>query len=604
MKKLFVYLKAYRRQAVLAPVFKLAEACFDLCVPLVVAAMIDRGIGGENQRLLLSYGALLVGLGLLGLVFSITAQWFAAQASVGFSADIRRDLYKKIMDMSATKLEEKGAATLLTRLTSDVNQVQAGMNLALRLLLRSPFIVFGAMVMAFFIDFKAALVFLVTIGLLLLFTFGVLLLAIPRYQRVQEFLDALTLHTRESLSGVRVIRGFVSEKKETEDFRRKNRGLTAAQNQAGELTALLNPGTFVLLNLGLVVLIYVGALRVEVGILSQGQVVALVNYMSQILVELIKLANLILSITKAIACGRRISQVLEEEEPAQPEGELKQLSEEPCDSMAQGKESSGIEKNSPALNVGDLASEIPFLEFRHVSFTYPSSQEESLSDISFSAKKGETLGIIGGTGSGKSTLVQLMEGRYPLTEGDIFLEGKSVFQMDASERKKRLAYVPQQAVLFSGSLRDNLLWGKEEATEEELTEALRRAQAQDFVQEKEGLDTPVFQGGRNFSGGQRQRLTIARALVRKGDILILDDSTSALDYATEAALREALGEDEENRLTILVSQRTSGVRQADQILVLEDGALVGKGTHETLLETCDVYKEIYHSQYGKGVQPS
>lgn len=577
MKKLLNYLSAYKKEAVLAPLFKMLEASFELLVPLVMAQIIDTGIKNQDLACILKMGAVLVLLGVIGLACSLTAQYFAARAAVGFGAGVRRDLFRHINRLSYSEIDAQGTATLITRMTSDVNQVQSGVNLTLRLFLRSPFIVFGAMIMAFTIDVKSALIFAAAIPLLSLVVFGIMLISMPLYKRVQRQLDWVMQITRENLTGARVIRAFNREQDEIASFKEEGGLLIRFQIFVGRISALLNPVTYVIVNLAIVVLIYTGAGQVDSGRIPQGEVVALVNYMSQILVELIKLANLIISITKALACAGRISSVFEMESSIADPGEEK---------GRQVKE----EENPPV-------SGTPRVSFQNVSFSYQGSKEESLSDISFDAVPGEIIGVIGGTGSGKSTLVNLIPRFYDATKGQVLVNGTDVRAQSLSKLRGQIGVVPQKAVLFKGTVRDNIRWGKEDASDREIEEALETAQALEVVKSREnGLDAMIFQGGKNLSGGQRQRLTIARALVRKPQILILDDSSSALDFATDARLRKALRERTGGAAVFLVSQRASALRHADQILVLDDGRLAGKGKHEELLETCPVYREICLSQ--------
>ena len=569
MKKLFSYLKDYRKESILGPLFKLLEAFFELIVPLVVAAIIDTGIGQGDRGYIVRMCLVLVALGLIGLLCSVTAQYFAAKASVGFTKKLRHALFAHIQGFSYQTLDTVGTSTIITRMTSDMNQVQTGLNLALRLLLRSPFVVFGAMLMAFTVDSRAALWFAAAIPVLSVVVFGIMLVSMPLYKRVQQLLDKVLGITRENLTGVRVIRAFGKEAQETEDFTRKNEEFTAAQKHVGRISALMNPVTYVIINLAILALIHTGALRVEAGVITQGAVVALYNYMSQILVELIKLANLIINITKAVACGNRIQSVLE-----MPSGETVD---------AQYK------KEASPYRV----------EFRHAGICYAGAGAESLTDVSFAVRPGQTVGVIGGTGSGKSTLVNLIPRFYDVSEGAVLIDGQDVRGMEVSALRARIGVTPQKAVLFQGTIRDNLRWGNENATDEELLRAVETAQASDVLSAKGGLDAQLEQGGRNLSGGQRQRLTIARALVRKPDILILDDSASALDFATDAALRKALKSLPEQPTVFIVSQRTSSIQQADQIIVLDDGAVAGVGTHQQLLDSCQVYREIYDSQFKK-----
>lgn len=573
MKKLLIYLKAYRKEACLAPIFKMLEAVFELFVPLVIKGIIDYGIAAEDRAYCLRMGLLLLLLAVIGLAMATTAQWFSARAAAGFAAKIKQVLMEHIQKLSYTELDTVGTSTLITRMTSDVNQVQTGTNLVLRLFMRSPFIVFGSMIMAFTIDFKAAMIFVITIPLLSVVVFGIMLSSIPLYKKVQSQLDRVLGITRENLTGVRVIRAFNKEEEEISHFKTENEQFTRLQTFVGKISALMNPLTFVIVNSAILVLVWTGAWRVEGGILTQGAVVALVNYMSQVLVELIKLADLIINITKAVACGNRIQKVLEVEP-----------------SMENGSKECIEEKRTPANAV----------DFNHVSLTYSGAGAPSLTDIDLHVKTGQTIGIIGGTGSGKTSVVNLIPRFYDATQGNVLVFGKPVKEQDMESLRSQIAVVPQKAVLFAGTIRENMKWGKEDATDEEIMEALTIAQAAEVVQKKEGgLDAFVEQGGKNLSGGQRQRLTIARALVRKPRILILDDSASALDFATDAALRKAIREMKNAPTVFIVSQRTSSIRFADQILVLDDGKSVGVGTHDELLTTCSVYKEIYDSQYKK-----
>lgn len=573
MKKLLIYLKAYRKEACLAPIFKMLEAVFELFVPLVIKGIIDYGIAAEDRAYCLRMGLLLLLLAVIGLAMATTAQWFSAKAAAGFAAKIKQVLMEHIQKLSYTELDTIGTSTLITRMTSDVNQVQTGTNLVLRLFMRSPFIVFGSMIMAFTIDFKAAMIFVITIPLLSVVVFGIMLSSIPLYKKVQSQLDRVLGITRENLTGVRVIRAFNKEEEEISHFKAENEQFTRLQTFVGKISALMNPLTFVIVNSAILVLVWTGAWRVEGGILTQGAVVALVNYMSQILVELIKLADLIINITKAVACGNRIQKVLEVEP-----------------SMENGSKECIEEKNTQENAV----------DFNHVSLTYAGAGAPSLTDIDLHVKTGQTIGIIGGTGSGKTSVVNLIPRFYDATQGNVLVLGKPVKEQDMESLRSQIAVVPQKAVLFAGTIRENMKWGKEDATDEEIMEALTIAQAAEVVQKKEGgLDAFVEQGGKNLSGGQRQRLTIARALVRKPRILILDDSASALDFATDAALRKAIREMKNAPTVFIVSQRTSSIRFADQILVLDDGKSVGVGTHDELLKTCSVYKEIYDSQYKK-----
>ncbi len=570
MKSLFAYMKDYKKECVLGPLFKLLEASFELMVPLVMAAVIDVGIANGDRGYIGRMCLVMAALGVIGLVCSITAQFFAAKASVGVAAKLRHALFAHIQELSFTEMDTAGTSTLITRMTSDINQVQNGLNLALRLLLRSPFVVFGAMVMAFTIDAPAALVFVVAIPLLAVVVFGVMLWTMPRYKKVQAGLDRVLGNTRENLTGVRVIRAFGREEAETGRFETENNALTKLQEHVGRVSALMNPVTYVIINLATVVLIWVGAVRVDTAIITQGAVVALINYMSQILVELIKLANLIINITKALACASRVQGVLDTESSMEAPQALSNV----------------VEQNQERVT------------FRNVALTYQGAGAASLSGLSFSVKPGETVGVIGGTGSGKSSLVNLIPRFYDATQGDVLVDGHNVRDYPLASLREKVGVVPQKAVLFTGTIRDNLKWGKPDATDEELWQALETAQARDFVEEKPGgLDEPVSQGGKNFSGGQRQRLTIARALVRKPEILILDDSASALDFATDARLRKAIRQMEGGPTVFIVSQRASSIRYADKIIVLDDGEAVGIGTHEELLKHCEVYREIFESQF-------
>ena len=569
MFKLFKYLKNYKKETALGPFFKLFEAFLELLVPLIIAAVIDNAIIEKNKPYAAYMCGLLILLGLLGLLFSVTAQYFAAKASAGFVKKVREVLFSHVQFLSFSQLDKIGTSTIITRLTSDMNQVQNGLNLTLRLLLRSPFVVFGAMIMAFTVDFQSALVFLGVIPVLSVVVFGIMLISIPLFKKVQKCLDAVLLKTRENLSGVRVIRAFSKEKQEIEEFEALSGSLEKIQLFSGRISALMNPLTYVIINLAIVVLIKQGALRVHSGIITQGSVVALYNYMSQILVELIKLANLIINITKAVACGNRIQEILETE-PDLTGGQAKSLGE------------------------SDYS-----VEFDNVCFGYSEGAEYALSDISFTIKKGETIGIIGGTGAGKSTIINLIAYFYEAQKGSVKVFGTDVKEYNPSFLRDMIGIVPQKSVLFAGSIRENMKWGKADATDEEIYEALKIAQALDFVKEKENvLDYMISQGGSNFSGGQRQRLCIARAIVKKPKILILDDSSSALDMATDASLRKAIESIKGQMTVIIVSQRTSSIMKADNILVLDDGKLSGIGTHDELLSSCEVYREIYNSQFG------
>ena len=570
LKKLFVYFKGYGRECVLGPLFKLLEASFELIIPLIVASIIDRGIasgdGGHVARMVLCMAA----LGLVGLLAAVTAQYFAAKAAISFSTRLRHALMAHIQTLSYTELDTLGTSTLITRMTSDVNQVQSGVNMCLRLLLRSPFVVFGAMVMAFTIDVRCALIFAAVIAVLCAIVFSIMLVTIPKYRAVQGQLDSVTAATRENLNGVRVLRAFCKEDAETEKFARRNQLLTRMQLAVGRISASMNPLTYVVINAAVIALIHSGAVRVQLGTLTQGEVIALYNYMSQVLVELVKMANLIILLTKAWACGDRISAVLSVQSSQQDGG-----------------------RTFEDAQRGSVA-------FEDVSLRYKGAGADALEHVSFSARPGETIGVIGGTGSGKSSLVSLIPRFYDATGGRVRVGGVDVRELKKDVLRDAVAVVPQKAVLFKGTIRSNLLWGNENASEQDLLDALTTAQALDVAEAKPGrLDEPVEQGGRNFSGGQRQRLTIARALVKKPDILILDDSASALDYATDASLRRAIRQMDSRPTTFIVSQRASSVRFADQIIVLDDGCVVGIGTHDALLADCPVYQEIYASQYGK-----
>lgn len=574
MKKLWKYMRDYRREGILAPLFKLLEASLELLVPLVMAQIIDIGIANGDGGFILSRCGILAALAAVGLVCSITAQYFAAKASVGFAAKLRSTLFKHIQSLSYSKLDTQGTGTLIARITGDINQVQSGMNLALRLFLRSPFVVFGAMIMAFTIDVKAALVFVVTIPLLSIVVFGIMLWSIPMYKKVQARLDKVLGITRENLSGVRVIRAFCKEDEERREFGERNAALTKLQLIVGRVSAAMNPATYIMINLGIAVLIYIGALRVDSGILTQGQVVALYNYMSQILVELVKLASLIITITKALACAGRVSAALDVE-----------------------SDMHGADTMPKEIDTDEE------VRFENVEFGYATGGEPALSDISFSVKKGETMGIIGGTGSGKSSLVSLIPRFYDATGGHVYIKENDVKDYPLGALREMVGIVPQKAVLFKGTIRENLRWGNADATEEEMERALSDAQALEIVKAKpEGLDSPVAQNGKNLSGGQRQRLTIARALIKKPEILILDDSASALDYATDLALRRSLAALSYKPTVFIVSQRASSILHADKIAVLDEGKMVGLGTHDELMQTCPVYREIYYSQYEQEVK--
>ncbi len=572
MKRLMIYLKDYKKESVLAPLFKLLEAFFELLVPLVMANIIDKGITNKDMGYIGRMGLSLLGLGIIGLLASVTAQFFAAKAAVGVSTKLRQALFNHIQDMNFTNIDKAGTSTMITRMTSDINQVQNGVNMVLRLFLRSPIIVFGAMIMAFTIDVKSAMVFVVAIPILAIVVFGIMMWTMPLYKKVQSKLDQVLGITRQNLTGVRVIRAFHQEEEEEARFQENNDMLAHLQMYVGKISAVMNPVTYIVVNAAIIALIYIGAIQVNIGYLTQGEVVAIINYMSQILVELVKLANLIILVTKALASADRVAAVFE----IQNEADVL---------PASLKEEKTNTKN-------------PYLAFRHVSLTYKGAGAETLQDIHFTVNKGDTVGVIGGTGSGKTSLVNLIPNFYPATEGEILLEGKNIKSMSEEELRNRIGVVPQKAVLFKGTIRSNLQWGKADATDEELWHAIDMAQAREVVEGKPGkLDAEITQNGKNLSGGQRQRLTIARALVRKPEILILDDSASALDYATDAKLRAALRNLEGKTTTFIVSQRASTIRHADKIIVLDDGEIAGMGTHDELLQNCTVYQEIYYSQY-------
>ena len=570
MKSLLKYLKDYKKETVLAPFFKMLEALFELFVPLVMAAIIDTGIAGNDKPYIFQMSGILIALGLIGLVCSITAQYFSAKAACGCAAKLKNALFEKMQAMTFTEMDHVGASTMINRMTTDVNQVQTGINMVLRLFLRSPFIVFGAMIMAFTVNAKVALVFVVVIPVLSVIVFGIMLVTIPLYKNVQGQLDNVLEKTRENLAGIRVIRAFGKEEEEIREFEARNNALTRFQQYVGKISALMNPVTYVVINIAIAVLIYVGAIQVNVGILTQGAVVALYNYMSQILVELIKLANLIITMTKSAASAQRIETIFK---------------------VSKGK------KEIEILPEGNTEAKVVF---DHVTLAYENAGENTLTDIDFIVNSGDTIGIIGGTGSGKTSLVHLIPGFYPVTQGAVYVDGKNVKSYEEGELRDKIAIVMQKAVLFKGTIRENMLWGNENATDEEIIQAIETAQGKDILEKKEnGLDEEIEQGGRNLSGGQKQRLCIARALVRKPEILILDDSASALDYATDAALRKSLKNLSYHPTTFIVSQRTSSIMHADKIIVLDDGHMVGIGTHEELLQTSSVYKEIYDSQFKK-----
>ena len=581
MKKLLIYLRDYKKESVLGPLFKLLEASFELIVPLVVASMIDVGISGNDKGYIIRMCLIMAALGLIGLICAVTAQYFAAKAAVGFATKLRHGLFSHIQSLSFSQMDKEGTSTLITRMTSDINQVQSGVNLVLRLFLRSPFIVFGAMIMAFTVDVRAALIFVVVIPILSVIVFGIMLISIPMFKKVQGGLDKVLGITRENLTGVRVIRAFGEEEHEILKFDEETDRLKHLQEVAGRISALMNPLTYVVINGGLIVLIYTGALQVEAGILTQGQVVALVNYMSQILVELVKLANLIITVTKAFACGNRIQNIFE---------------------IPAGMETSSTSTNTSSLEAQSGSSspetEKGTVEFDHVSLRYYEGGEQALTDIHFKAKKGATIGVIGGTGSGKSSLVNLIPRFYDVEKGSVKVDGRDVREYPLAQLRDKIGVVMQKAVLFKGTIRENLLWGNENASDEDLWDAIKAAQAEEFVlQKRDKLDEMIEQEGRNLSGGQKQRLSIARALVKKPEILILDDSSSALDYATDAALRKSI-KDLPGEITVfIVSQRASSMLHADTIIVLDDGDVAGMGTHEELLKGCEVYQEIYYSQF-------
>lgn len=570
MRKLLKYLKRYKLQSILAPLFKLLEAGFELFVPLVVSAIIDNGInGGEGWRYIVNMCLVLVALGVVGLISAVSAQYFAAKAAVGFSKELRHDLFDKMQSLSYSDIDRIGTPKMITRMTSDVNQIQSGVNLVLRLFMRSPFIVFGAMIMAFVLDAISGGVFAITIAVLFIVVFAIILSSIPLYKRVQGKLDDVTAATRETLTGVRVLRAFCKEDEEISKYNKRNASLTKSQIVVGRISALMNPLTYAIINVAIIALLYVGAIKIDSGNLSQGNVVALYNYMSQILVELIKLANLIITVTKSFACAGRVNEILE----------------------------TPIVKNAVSDNG---ACNGHFIEYKNVCVNYGDAEMNALSDISFTAERGQTIGVIGGTGSGKTTLVNMLPHFYDVSSGSVLIDGKNVNSIDDGDLREKCGIVPQRAVLFKGTIRDNMLWGKDDASDEEICSAISSAQAEDVIKSKaDGLDEAVEQGGKNFSGGQRQRLTIARALVKKPEILILDDSASALDYATDANLRKSLKELDYSPTVFIVSQRTSSIKHADKIIVLDGGKMVGVGTHDELLKTCPIYNEIHFSQYEK-----
>ena len=572
MYKITNYLKEYKKESIIAPLFKMLEASFELFVPLVMAAIVDVGIKEQNSVYIMRMGTVLILLGIVGLVCSITAQYFAAKASVGFGKSVRRDLFAHINSLSYTELDQAGTSTLITRMTNDINQLQSGVNMFLRLFLRSPFIVAGAMVMAFTVDVKAALVFVLAIPLLSVVVFGIMFYSIPLYQKVQKALDHVLLMTRENLVGARVIRAFCRQEDEEQDYREGSDVLMRMQTFVGKISAMMNPVTYIIVNAAIIAIIWIGGLQVSIGKLTQGEVIALVNYMSQILVELVKLANLIILLTKAAACSKRVGEVF--------------------------AMSASVVEHPTGVDLKPTENKV---EFKNVTFTYQGAKEPALKDVSFVAKKGQTIGIIGGTGCGKSTLVNLIPRFYDVTAGDVFVDQVNVKNYSFHQLRDRIGVVPQKAVLFNGTIADNLRWGKEDATEQEMENAIQIAQGKDVIaSKKDGLEEIILQGGKNLSGGQRQRLTIARALIRKPEILILDDSASALDFATDAKLRKAIKEQTKGVTVFIVSQRAATIKQADQIIVLEDGAVAGMGTHDELMKQCDVYQEIVKSQDDTG----
>ena len=593
MKRLFSYMKDYKLESILGPLFKMLEASFELFVPLVVARMVDVGIRGRDSGYILKMGGVLVLLALIGLACSLTAQYFAAKAATGAATSLRNDLFSHIGRLSYTEIDTVGTSTLITRMTSDINQVQSGINMTLRLLLRSPFVVFGAMVMAFTVDVRSAFVFVVTIPVLCVVVFGIMAVSMPLYKSVQRQLDKVLLTTRENLLGVRVIRAFYRQKSETEKFDRENGNLVRMQVFVGKISALLNPVTYVIINIAVVAVIWVGAEQADSGIITQGKVIALVNYMSQILVELIKMANLIIIISKAVACMNRVDSIFKVESSIEDKG--RSGSRKPG-SQNSGSQNSGSQNSGPQ-NPG---LRIPKVEFKDMEFVYAGAKEPALKDISFCAMAGQTIGVIGGTGSGKSTLVNLIPRFYDAASGQVLVDGTDVREYSLDELRDKTGVVPQKSVLFKGTLRDNMRWGKQDASDEEIYRALDTAQAREFVDSKgEGLDLYIDQGGHNLSGGQRQRLTIARALVRRPEVLIMDDSASALDFATDARLRKAIRENTGDMTVFIVSQRATTIKSADTILVLDEGRLAGMGTHKELLKDCQVYREICLSQLSK-----
>ena len=590
MFKITNYLKEYKKESIIAPLFKMLEASFELFVPLVMAAIVDTGIRNQDTSYILKMGAILVVLAIIGLTCSITAQYFAAKASVGFGKSVREDLFAHINSLSYVEIDKAGTSTLITRMTNDINQLQSGVNMFLRLFLRSPFIVFGAMVMAFTVDVKAAWVFVVAIPLLSIAVFGIMLYSIPLYQKVQKALDHVLLMTRENLVGARVVRAFCRQEDEEQDYREGSDNLLQIQTFVGKISAVMNPVTYIIVNAAIISIIWIGGVQVDVGNLTQGEVIALVNYMSQILVELVKLANLIILLTKAFACSKRVGEVFAmEPSVVEPVGDMKD---------DDSKNSKMLKKTDQINTAGkQLKTTDDKVVFKNVTFTYEGAKEPALSNLSFTVKKGQTIGIIGGTGCGKSTLVNLIPRFYDVTEGEVLVDGVNVKDYTFDGLRSSIGVVPQKAVLFNGTIADNMRWGKVDATKEEMEKAISIAQGSDVVaSKKNGLEEVLLQGGKNLSGGQRQRLTIARALVKEPQILILDDSASALDFATDAKLRKAIKEETQDMTVFIVSQRASSIKHADQIIVLEDGEMAGLGTHEELLQTCEVYQEIVKSQ--------
>lgn len=582
MFKITNYLKEYKKESIIAPLFKMLEASFELFVPLVMAAIVDTGIKNQDTGYILRMGAILVVLAIIGLTCSITAQYFAAKASVGFGKSVRHDLFAHINSLSYAEIDKAGTSTLITRMTNDINQLQSGVNMFLRLFLRSPFIVVGAMIMAFTVDVKAAWVFVVAIPLLSIVVFGIMLYSIPLYQKVQKALDKVLLMTRENLVGARVIRAFCRQEDEEKDYREGSDALMQMQTFVGKISAVMNPVTYIIVNAAIIAIIWIGGVQVDVGNLTQGEVIALVNYMSQILVELVKLANLIILLTKAFACSKRVGEI---------------FAMEPSVVEAKDAISLNVMSEENAMSQEKVNTDTNKVEFKSVTFTYEGAKEPALSNLSFTAKKGQTIGIIGGTGCGKSTLVNLIPRFYDATEGEILVDGVNVKDYTFNQLRDNIGVVPQKAVLFNGTIADNMRWGKVDATKEEMDKAIAIAQGSDVVaSKKKGLEEMILQGGKNLSGGQRQRLTIARALVKEPEILILDDSASALDFATDAKLRKAIKEETQDMTVFIVSQRASSIKYADQIIVLEDGEMAGLGTHEELLQTCEVYQEIVKSQ--------